>query len=71
LPHGAKYYISLKISVFRVGVDIFKFFGVRAGVGFFKQETGMESKKCDSTHLWLWLQKGAFHIRKSWKYSSL
>jgi len=33
-----------------VGVDGLKSFGVGAGV--FKPETGAESEKCYSTHLW-------------------
>jgi len=39
----------------RVGVDVSKFFGVRAGLGVLKHGPGVESEseKCDSAHLWL------------------
>jgi len=34
----------------RVGVDVFKFFGVGAGVSV-KKQTRVVSKRCDSAHL--------------------
>ena len=38
----------------RVGVDVSKFFGVRAGAGLLKRgaRAESESEKCDSAHLW-------------------
>jgi len=47
-----------------VGVDVSKFFGVRAGVLKHGAEAESETEKCDSTHLWCaWTGICTFWIR--------